>query len=704
MSVTRFVPDIKLWVKNHSFTPSVRLKYSFYGEHELALSAIIAHWLMKKNGFDSFSKESIEELAWYRVNNHPEEKILWHYIEFIVNRWRHLYDRDPLTMSDDKIAEALKKDVMGSLLQDMLPPKERKMLAANYTSLKDADTLVSSLPKQEYTRILDPFCGSGRLITAFLASDKSNELTNIYINDIMPTAVLLAYARIKLYLEEKGLTHVKIHTTIGDAFSIFKQNPFGFTTQAPVPPLDLVIMNPPFTRIQAFYEKQLENLKWMESYYPGIFSGQSGLHVYSLYLAHMLLKENGILAAVLPSATFMSNYSQLLQKFFLSQFEDVILASPVEKISLTEDSLLRELFVVGRKIHQKTMFNSKYSFVKFVRLTEREREMLVSPVSVEIEASKLLEEWNWTKYFHPPKLREWAELILNTGLIYSGDELGFSLVRGVEMYGPNFFFVPNKYCSVLEENNEFLRVRVDVSRSSRNVDIPLMFLSKILRRAGNYPGVITPKVNDYALVVPPEYSGFSEGLSEYVALLEKESQLARKRFGEKWLSHINRQLLSKNPYGHVFVADKLPLLTVSRIAFYLDQAHPCTKNFFVFNNVKGIPAKLLAAWMNSSFFLTLFLNVRREIGGSYGRLAISDYKKERLFINYNDIERHHVEQVIKAFDNLRSNRLPPIKNQVFYAPKMELDRAFTYYLGLDGKNDPDALINDLHLTLKDMDL
>ncbi len=702
MSITKFVPDIKLWVKNHRFSPSVKLKYSFYGEHELALSSIIAHWLIKELGGKSFSKNTVQDLVWLRVKEHPEEKLLWHYVEFVVDKWNLLYDREPLNMSPEKLSEALRKDVIGSLLQDLLPPKERKMLAANYTSLQDAEILVSYLPDLKYETVLDPFCGSGRLITAFLNSEKSRYLKHIYINDIMPSAVLLAYARAKLFLKERERPDVKIHVTIGDAFNVFSQNPFGFTTQSPVLPLDLVIMNPPFTRIQSFYDEQLNHLKWLENYYPNIFSGQSGLHVYSLYLAHMLLKEDGILAAILPSATFMSNYSVNLQKFLLTQFEDVLLATPVDKISLTEDSLLRELLLLGRKIHSSTNFQTRLSTVKFIRLTPQLEKNKTTPLFVEVNRNELFKEWNWTKYFHPPKLREWAELILSTGKIHSGDSLGFSLVRGVEMYGPNFFFIPNKYCEILEEKEDYLKIKMNDNKLKKEVLLPKMFLSKIMRRAGNYPGLISPTVKDYALVVPPEYSAFSEGISEYVSALEQETRLAKKRFGEKWISHIHKQLLRKNPYGHVFVADKLPLLSVSRIAFYLDEPLACTKNFFVFNNVKDTNAKLLAAWMNSSLFLLLFLNVRREIGGSYGRLAISDYKKETLFINYNNTQEKQVKRILEKFDLFRRRILPPIKNQVFYKPKMFLDLEFIYYLGLDAKNDPEALLTDIHLTLREI--
>ena len=69
--------------------------------------------------------------------------------------------------------------------------------------------------------------------------------------------------------------------------------------------VDLVIMNPPFTRYQNIPPDYKEALakRFSTTRYQNCLSGQLGLHGYFLLLADRFLKDNGRIAAVLPITT-----------------------------------------------------------------------------------------------------------------------------------------------------------------------------------------------------------------------------------------------------------------------------------------------------------------------------------------------------------------------------------------------------------------
>lgn len=111
----------------------------------------------------------------------------------------------------------------------------------------------------------------------------------------------------------------------------------------------------------------------------------------------------------------------------------------------------------------------------------------------------------------------------------------------------------------------------------------------------------------------------------------------------------------------------------------------CSKNFYVLRNSFSKQAKLYAAWLNSTFFIVLFLLSRREIGGSYGRLQIIDYMKEPLFLDVSEISKSQKDRIIKEFDTMRKLNLPPIPEQLQLPQRKALDRAIIQSIHLSEK-------------------
>jgi tRNA1(Val) A37 N6-methylase TrmN6 len=318
------------------------------------------------------------------------------------------------------IQEALHNDYFGVLLQKSLKNSDRKTLAANYTDFNSADVLVGLLNSLNISTssIIDPFCGSGRLIVAFLNTLKSIvKFPRIRINDIMPSAVLLAYSRLLQLLSIYNQDFHLIEVSIGDAFSKIptKSNP-------PLTPFDTyqtVLMNPPFTRTHRINNQQKKSLTILDSAFKEYLGGQTGLHIYAIILAYMLLESDGYLASVIPSATLLSNYSTGIQRLLLNDFQLKILASPDDQKACSEGSIFREILLIAKKNLAKK--NNSVSFIRFLTYSK------AISSRVDLPLVQLFKEWNWIMFLRDPRMLEVRQHFLKTGMIQSGKNLNLDI-------------------------------------------------------------------------------------------------------------------------------------------------------------------------------------------------------------------------------------------------------------------------------------
>lgn len=557
-------------------------------------------------------------------------------------------------ISDSFYDYLITEDRLGTILQKSFSAERRKELAVNYT-VRSGNLLSKLLTDRDLSvvkKMVDPFCGSGRLITSIMETGFVRNLEFIMINDIVPAAVLLAYFRIQYYLKYNNLISIQVKAVYGDGFDLINHNLEN--------EFDLVITNPPFTRSQLISKSQRKTLdkllKLSKSYDIGS-QGQAGLHIFSIFLADNLLNSNGIMLSVLPTSTILSRYSIGVQELLLGSYKQFELISSKTEKSFSEDSIFRELILIAsRKGEQK---------FEFKLLDEKSGSYINEQL---IDKNTLHEDWNWDRYFRSKNLLELRNEILPH--LSSGDYLDLDILRGVELYGPDFYFFPNRFWKVTEDNNnEIIIQNIDTQTS-----ISKKFLVKVLRQPKLYKQ-ISPPINEYALSINQEPS---LELSKYIDANIENAKPARKRFGDRWLNHIHDQIKSKNPVGHLFIIDKFSLATQAMLVHYTDEKLHCTKNFYIIRADRK-KSKLLSAWMNSTIYISLYLTSRREIGGSFGRLQIIDYKEEKLFPKFiHEIDYSHtvVKEIFSHFDKLRKEILPPVIKQINEPYRLELDQLF----------------------------
>ncbi len=649
-----------------------------YGKHRIyitsdeQISLLVIRWLADKFAHEDFySNKDLYQYFKHDSKATFNSQDLQKYVLEILHKFKDM--SVDASFSIDDINSALYSDIIGSLFQKGIDLDQRKKLASNYTLNHIADYIASRYTIEEAIRIIDPFCGSGRLITSLIdfRSEHDLPIKSVRINDIMPTAVLIAAARIYQRLVENGID-IDLDITIGDAFQVFAK---GAIYGLPDEKYDLVVMNPPFTRTHRLDKVQRKNLQWLLYYYEEFVNGQAGLHIHSIFLADYLLKKGGHLGAVLPASTILSDYSRGVQKFFLKTYGNIEFSLLQNANALSEGSEIREILFFGKK-------GKETPYVRFNRLRED-----YSVTHIRVKATDLLNEWNWYKFLNMKELVKLYNKIVETGFIKSADDLKLNLIRGLEMYGPNFFFFPNKDWQIYEQKDDAISI-IDINKNK--IEIPRKYLVKSLRKPGLYSKYITPEIEEYALSIPSEFEG--DWFDDYLKLNNENARVSQRNFGDDWYSHIYHQIQVKKPYGYTFIIDKMGILTTSVGSHFLDEKTVCTKNFYVLKDLDYTRSKFVSAWMNSSLFLVIFLTSRREISGSFGRLQISDYKRDPTIIDLKLSRKN--KDILDVFDEIRTQKLPPWRNKKSLELRQELDMMFAQLIGLD-----DKIVKNIHKAL-----
>lgn len=665
----------------------------------------------------------------------------------------------------------IKREILGKIYHNLIPRKIRKRIAAYYTS-NTACELLSRLTIQKGTDIvLDPACGSG----GFLVSTynyrkelsphlKHQEIINsIYGFDISLFASHLSV--INLTLQNLKEVTDEVYVTVDDAFN---QHPAetlellwappskkrvvtanGTKSKKPILPLvHAIIMNPPFTRIERLednYQDYLVGDKGILTKFAKYVKGQSGLHCFFLLHATGFLKTGGRLGAVLPVATFSSEYGEKIEPFILDNYRILYFITYESLSTFSVDCDFKEVLLVGIKGKKGAASNWK---AKVVVLKEELRQDTVRPLANQLKAiekdietqklrvrmipkSEFAKEKNWMTFTRPQSLREFIGVLRRSKRILAQSKI-VEFHEGFHLDAPNFFRLPNDYWRMASDGTLF--VTIENEQTTKTLNIPKKYLIPSLDVPDSHR-TIYGKMKNYILSIPQseKEEDLSEDLLEYIKWgetfkKESDSQVALELYkirnyvktGGRWYTYGNHILVRNDPLtrektqigSHLAIVEKFRTKKRECITLYSDRKLTGSNSYFFGvvlrkHAMKGIKAKgdsleetaekekLLAAWFSSSLFLTLYLYYRREISGDYGRIKIGDMTSFPC-LNPSKLKRKEKDAILHEFDKISTIQLPTIYDQLREGRLRELDLAIME--GLKIKKPKDKL-NQLYSDL-----
>lgn len=620
--------------------------------------------------------------------------------------------------------EFMPHDILGRVFHEFLPFETRKLLGTFYTKPVAAEILAGLSINSPNATVIDVACGSGTLLVAAyrrklsLNPNKShkemveNEIVGI---DVMPFAAHLAALNLTL----QNVQEATNKTLIGSANAldlregmqvkgsllqlhlysklekidknIFDENIAELTIPANI---DVVIMNPPFTRKESLTDAMKGSLLT-------VFEHGQNYWAYFLFLADLLLKDKGVMGAVLPRDIVVGQYSEDVRKWLFTKNNYTLkyLVKTVNETAFSEKARFRDFLVVLEKgvTYENPLTGIVYLKKKLQDISLHQADIIVNKIlnlkqGEDFEDDKIIVTWVKAEFIkdNTEKLApliafaspQNAKILLNLQkkMVNSGNnfkKLGdaeFEIIRGLEPTVKgllNALFIVNPYKPERIEKSLLILQRDNargVLFSIKGINSILTTKKKLIRH-----GLKTPAYLERLDVSDTHDWLISERFQDFEKV---EKLLGRKvDFGA-----VQNQIENKETYLAVSRRINLSAPGTKLLAYYNDSLFVPGKAFWSVRVSKNL-SKLLCLWFNSTLSIAQVLLHRTETEGAWCELT-----KESLNViyvpNMDNFEKKEKE-ISRIFDKYKKVEWIPLIEQYSrkFQPRISIDSELLQFLG-----------------------
>jgi len=616
-----------------------------------------------------------------------------------------LYETSEYVLSK---AGLFKHDLMGRIYHSALGRGLAKRFATYYTSIPTSELLSWIAVEKWDDSIGDLACGSGTLLLAayhkkmsiaFFDSRNRNatvdELHTKFVEedilgmDAMPFAAHLTLVNLALQQPSVIFKKSKIyHVPVGQdkrmgSLDLLKGN--GIWIQQRImgknigasqknmilskkrtrlePPensLNVVIMNPPFTKKQRVSKLLDKNeLKKVLRSFGSEFTSLGGLALPFIILGDKYLVNGGRLAFVLPSsildrATWSGIRDFLVEKY---DIEHLIISWVKGKPNFSEDTDLREILLVARK--------RKKSKRKFTLITHIDKDFTF------IEARQLAEQISLAQS-NPTMISIKSP---NHQLIHNGEEPVGEIVSFpktiIETTKDNWYRLLAFRNPKLVRSSLLQQSIIADTKPPYNLDFS-SFLKPVTELA--QVGLFVKQVTSAGFI---EFDSKPESGGIKTLMTSKYGCLSLKEDCCHWLVRdLNLKAQTKfNPgTGHLLTPRKINLYSTAKVLSVFSE-DPIASNMWIPIEVNSQETKdgrklnstevsrILALWLQSSFGLLTLLSVRHEIEGAWSEWVTEDVRNLPI-LNPSLLDSKSVDSLLILWENVKDFEWETIHDQL----------------------------------------
>ncbi|MCJ7553034.1 MAG: SAM-dependent methyltransferase [Ignavibacteriaceae bacterium] len=652
-------------------------------------------------------------------------------------------------------AEHITHDLAGRFFHDLIPFEVRKVLAAFYTHPNAADLLAELCISSYDDTVIDPACGSGTLLVASYKQKQNlykqlhgfNKLSKMHKQfiekditgiDLMPFAAHISTINLTMQNIEQTTNEVRIATrdsldlasplssstfngeidiqalseTIQeDLFKVqvFEQkkikkgalSPEGKGEGFKLHLNDVCIMNPPFSDREKMPKYMQDKLKANNRI--NIHSGNLvNLWGYFLVLGDMLLKENGILGAVIPINFARGKATEKIRDYIISNHTIKYIIKPVGDMAFSEGAVFKDILLITKKQKPTKLDKTKIVFLKetikqngngiiekFSKKIRDEDSYFGNELDIHTISRLELEE-NMSNLMH----LLWANSYNN----YSTIKLFFSKFSSKKLIDfPNNFvfdcynsagfrglieatFITNPmgeksraeraYMILSQISDEKLFIRI--KKSSLTFSVPLKNTKKGLRTITGVKSFNIQHEHDYFI------SKIFPDLKEILRHSKVDNRIIY-----NWAEVEKR---SKDKFVHLFIARRFRLNSpnTSFIAFFSDDKIISADVFKIIPDVSKTDSKILCLYFNSIFNIVQILTNREATTGEYSTVRETDLLEFKI-IDYKNLSKKEKQDLIKLFEKLKKLKFPSFMDQIKnrFEGRVELDKAILKAIGFN---------------------
>lgn len=687
-----------------------------------------------------------------------------------VNILSHIPQKKPVIETLNNVIKAIKllraeyitHDLAGRFFHDLIPYEVRKVLAAFYTHPNSADILAGLTIDSWEDTVIDPACGSGTLLVAsyrrkeklYKAKSKGdgdenrmhkrfieNDITGI---DIMPfashiSAINLTTQNIQqktntvriaiqdslelssilssTQFKRKGIEispyTTSIQLTLNDAIKDAKKKRKGAVSAEGkgssfyIDPLDVVIMNPPFTDRDKMTEEMRQKLK-DNTELNKICGNAVNFWGYFLALNDLLLKPNGNVGAVIPINIARGTSTEKIRKFLLENYHIKYIIKPIGDFAFSESSSFKDiLFVAQKKKPTKEDLTTIVFLKKSIReLKHTDTEDIIQIIkNAKTDVGDIYED----DYLQLKKLpqTELNENINNLMALIGGtrfqniDTLRTFIDKSVRSgrYKLLNFSLDNLKEGITSPSGlgqlVYVTVPTHEARTGRS------FL--ILHDKTKNDLLVRPKNTNIEIKVP--YNVTKPALRtltgiETIAVADNSDYIINKDYEDfkkvlilsKWKGKFDWTIINNKirriGESRLVIPDKIRLSSKNTImlAAYSEKPLILSNLFFAYKDLDENVCKTLALSLNSIITLAQFLILKSETLGGYIRLSANDWVLTYQ-LDYNKLNDEEKKSIIKLFEKIKSTKFPSIVEQLEdeFSGRKEIDRFVLHTLGFSDK-------------------
>ncbi|MFX0124481.1 MAG: class I SAM-dependent DNA methyltransferase, partial [Candidatus Hodarchaeota archaeon] len=530
-------------------------------------------------------------------------------------------------------------DILGKIFHGLIPFDLRKFLAAYYTSNVAGEFLSYLAIKDDQIKIMDPACGSGTLLVSAYKRIKelngslghNQILEKLYGVDVSAFAAQLAAIHLAIQEPTDPLSSYQINVI--DFFKLETEKK-GNKTQ--LGKIDIFLGNPPFTRgdrLDSEYKDFLETHLRREGISFNYNKKYLGLYAYFLLDSLRFLKNDGILAFILPLSLINSRTMKPVLKFLLSKFSFKCIITSEAQDTFSEQCTFKEILFIARRGQLKkaktkfVVLKNELSRKNYRTLAKRIEESTESyedsSIRLNLIPQQILDnnvDLNWVIYLFNQRFFKYFEQTRHLDAISPIAELvktpRHDVDRGFRAGVSNFFYLPNKYWNIIDRSDQWIKIQNTENYSI--LKIPSQYLSPVLRKSSLYDRIV-PEILDFIVVIP-DNDTLEHAIMDYIRWGIQKFQ--KSGFETLAYKHIEKG----RKIARVAITHELSLQSNKIIAYYSPNPVILSDNFIFIRTFKEHDDKILAAYLNSSIFLLTYLVLRREKAGALGQIFGTDVR------------------------------------------------------------------------------
>ena len=492
--------------------------------------------------------------------------------------------------------------------------------------------------------------------------------------------------------------------------------------EIPLQKVDLVIMNPPFTRQERLPKEYKDGLLKRLKEYKNQISGQLGLWGYFLLLADRFVKEGGRIALVFPSRPLGAKSAKQIRKFILTHYDIEYIVTSWERAAFSESTQYREILLVLKKLHSRKkhettcckVVNLKslpksleeaHSYGSEIKAltSEHDSERIKAIIVTQKELEDTVDNWFvHIASFDPRVSKTWVTLrsqVVKRSLSF-GDYLKkkkLDIVRGVETRG--YFGFPFYEAFVIRDSNRALK-SYDLWVAEKIEDKKILARNRItneafeignrkvchgIRRASGMGTIDVSNSQDYIVIEP------FEGIERFLPSKSVNNFL---RHIKSWKKYV------RSRFGRFMISRRFDLSATGTCLLAYYSSEPTTgQNLWSLKQVDQDDAKILALWFNSTPNLLQVYLERMETRGAWMEIndgMINDF----MLLDIASLNRNEKKHLLDLFEKIGKTEFPSILEQLKtkFAPRKEIDTLLLQIMGYSDK-EADNLLDYLYPAL-----